>query len=420
MAGYAARKAPSEGVTHPIKAKALALRDAEGHTSVWITADLIGSDRDLTEAVAARLKEKYGLPRESVALFASHTHTGPAVKRIEQTLAASGIDPAKGAANVAYRKELESKLVGVAGAAVAGLKPASLAYGKGRAGFAINRREKTPTGFKIGLNPDGPTDKDVPVLRVTGPDGALRAVVFGYACHNTTHTDKVMTISGDYAGFAQSDVEAAHPGAVALFVTGCGADANPNPRGTVELGRAHGRELAEAVEAVLGRPDVLSPLSGSLRCAFAEPDLRFAGPTDRASYEARLADPDASAGKKAHAKRMAERIAAGEPVATTVPYAVQAFAVGDGLTLLALAGEVVVDYAVRLKSELASPGRAVWVAGYANDVLGYIPSLRVLKEGGYEGGESFYYSNFPTPFSDDVEETVVKTAREVVGRARAK
>src|SRR5205807_1739688 len=109
--------------------------------------------------------------------------------------------------------------------------------------FAMNRREKTATGFKIGVNPAGPTDTSVPVLRVAGADGKLRAVVFGYACHNTTMTDKIMTLSGDYAGFAQAALEAEHPGATALFLTGCAGDANPEPRGTIELGQRHGREL---------------------------------------------------------------------------------------------------------------------------------------------------------------------------------
>lgn len=418
MAGYASRKTPSEGVTLPIKAKALALRDAQGNTAVWVTADLIGFDRDLTEAVAARVKEKHGLPREAIALFASHTHTGPAVKRIEQTLAASGIDPARAAPNLEYRKSLEDKLVGLVGSAISDIKPSTLHHGKGRAGFAINRREKTAAGFKIGLNPDGPTDPDVPVLLVKGEDGKPRAVVFGYACHNTTMTDKIMTISGDYAGFAQQAIEEGHPGAVALFITGCGADANPNPRGTVELGRKHGRELAGAVEAVIGRPEGLANVSGALRVAFAEPTLRFAGPTDRASYEARLNEPGAT--RQAHARRMIERIDAGKPVDATLPYPVQAFALGDGPTLLALAGEVVVDYATRLKAELSTPDRPLWVAGYANDVFGYVPSLRVLREGGYEGGESLYYTAFPGPFAEDVEETIVKAAREAVEAAGRK
>ena len=83
-------------------------------------------------------------------------------------------------------------------------------------------------------------------------------------------------------------------------------------------------------------------------------------------------------------------------------------------------GEVVVDYAIRLQKELGGAGKPLWVAAYANDVVGYIPSVRVLKEGGYEAGESFYGSTWPTPLADDIESIVVKAAHQVVERVRQK
>jgi hypothetical protein len=83
---------------------------------------------------------------------------------------------------------------------------------------------------------------------------------------------------------------------------------------------------------------------------------------------------------------MIELIDQGQPIRTAYPnYSAHAFALGDRLTMVALSGEVVVDYAVRLRKELGGQGRALWVAAYANDVVGYIPSVRVLNEGGYEG-----------------------------------
>jgi neutral ceramidase len=101
----------------------------------------------------------------------------------------------------------------------------------------MNRREFTPTGVILGVNPRGLADRSVPVLRVDGADGKPRAVLFGAACHNTTLTGEHSVVSGDYAGFAQEHVRKRHPGAAALFVLGCAGDANPHPRGTVELAR---------------------------------------------------------------------------------------------------------------------------------------------------------------------------------------
>ena len=72
---------------------------------------------------------------------------------------------------------------------------------------------------------------------------------------------------------------------------------------------------------------------------------------------------------------------------------------GSGLTLVALGGEVVIDYALRLAREY--PERRMWVAGYSNDVFGYVPSVRVLREGGYEGGDAMIYYGRPGPFTED-------------------
>ena len=214
--------------------------------------------------------------------------------------------------NVDYTRELEDKLVDVVGAALAKMEPASLSYGVGRAHFALNRREPTAKGIKLGKNPAGPTDESVPILRVQDAGGKPLAVVFGYACHNTTLRPDMMKIDPDYAGYAQDRVEADNPGAMALFVTGCAGDADPHPFGTLDMAKEHGEELGEAVKFVLDHPAWLTPLTGPLRTAFTETTLHFAGPTDRASYEKLLDDPNP--GRQRHARRMIEAIDRGRPI----------------------------------------------------------------------------------------------------------
>ncbi len=204
-----------------------------------------------------------------------------------------------------------------------------------------------------------------------------------------------------------------------MFVTGCAGDADPHPYGTLALAKEHGAELGQAVKFVLDHPAWLMTLTGPLRTAFTETTIRFGGPTDRASYETLKNDPNQ--GRRRHAQRMIEAIDQGRPIPTEYPYyAAQAFALGDQLTLVALSGEVVVDYALRLQRELGGEGKTLWVAAYANDVVGYIPSLRVLKEGGYEAGEAFYGSTWPAPFADDIESIVVNAAHQVVEKVRRK
>ncbi|MDD4026301.1 MAG: hypothetical protein PHN85_10325 [Kiritimatiellae bacterium] len=90
----------------------------------------------------------------------------------------------------------------------------------------------------------------------------------------------------------------------------------------------------------------------------------------------------------------------------------QALRFGDGLTILFLSGEVVVDYSLRVKREY--PANSLLVAGYCNEVQCYIPSLRVLREGGYEANDSMIYYGQPGSFTADVEETVFGAIREVM------
>lgn len=418
MSGYASRTAPSRGVAHPLHAKALALADENGRRAVLITCDIIEIGRAFAGRVAGRVKEKYGLSREQLVLFASHCHSAPTLVDDLERLSDEGIPRDQAQNNLDYTRDLENKLINLVGAAIEKMEPASLSYGVGRAHFALNRRERTDKGIKLGKNPAGPTDESVPILRVQDAGGKPIAIVFGYACHNTTHRPDMMRIDPDYAGYAQDRIEEVYPGSTALFITGCAGDADPHPYGTLELAKAHGRELGDAVKFALDRPAMLTPLTGALRVAFDETTIRFGGPTDKASYERRLNDPNA--GRKRHARRMIETIDAGKPIRTEYPYAVAALAIGDQLTLLALSGEVVVDYAIRLRHELGGEGKILWTAAYANDVVGYIPSLRVLKEGGYEGGDSFFYSTFPAPLADDIESIVVRAAHEVVEKVRGK
>jgi hypothetical protein len=406
MSGYAARTHPSEGVYQELWAKALALRDSEGHQAVLVTTDLIGLPRAISDEVAERVRGRFKVERQSLVLNSSHTHCGPAVRKNLAVLYDFNEEDRRRVD--AYGAELVDRLVEVVGRALEDLAPAQLAAGHGSVGFAVNRREFTPEGVKIGVNPKGPVDHDVPVLKVAGKDGSLRAVLFGYACHNTTLGGDFYQIGGDYAGFAQAELERAHPGTTALFLMLCGGDQNPNPRGTLEHAQRYGQALAAEVGRVLGT--ALLPVRPPVRTAVEVIPLEFA-PHDRATFEQEATSPDKYRPRRA--RLMLAAYDAGQPVRQT-PYPVQAVRLGADLTVLALAGEVVVDYALRAKRELA--GENLIVAGYCHDVMGYIPSRRVRQEGGYEAVDSMIYYGQPGPFADSVEETIFAAVRRVAER----
>lgn len=406
MSGYANRDHPSEGVIHDLWAKALAIEDHKGNRVVIVTTDLIGLPRSITDIVAARVEKDYGIDRAQLVLNSSHTHTGPLIRHNLETM--FELSPEDGQVVTDYAAALTEKLVMVVGAALKDLAPANLYFGNGRATFAINRRESTPKGVIIGENPAGPGDTDVPVLKVTAPDGKLRAVLFGYACHNTTLTGQFYRISGDYAGFAQIAIEEANPGATALFVMLCGADQNPHPRSALELARQHGADLAAEVKRVLG--EKLTRVHGTTHAAFQVTELGFA-PQTREGFEARL--QETNVWRVRHAKAMLRLYDDGNPI-RRYSYPVQAIQFGKDLTFVALGGEVVVDYDLRIKREYGSKG--IIVAGYSNDVMSYIPSLRVLKEGGYEADQSMIYYGLPGPYDEQVEDNIMTTVHQVLKR----
>ncbi|MDA1051811.1 MAG: neutral/alkaline non-lysosomal ceramidase N-terminal domain-containing protein [Planctomycetota bacterium] len=408
MAGYAARDKPSEGKIHDLYAKALAIEDPAGTRLVMVTTDLIGIPRELRDWLEAEVSEKYKIAPASLMLNASHTHCGPELRVSKASV--YGLEPERVRQSQAYVEALKQKLSALVGRAIGELSPAKLGYTHGRAGFAMNRRLPTATEPRNAPYPDGPVDHDVPVLRVESPAGELRAIVFGYACHNTTLG--FYQFCGDYAGFAQQYLQEAHPNVTAMFVTGCGADQNPQPRSTLALAEQHGRALANGVEAALSGPT--KPIEGTLRVAIEEVTLEFAEPPGRAALE--LQTKSSNKYEQRHAEALLRQLDETGEIRLTYPYLVQAINFGDDLLMIALAGEVVVDYSLRFKLELR--GSPVWVAGYSNDVFGYVPSLRVLQEGGYEGGGAMRYTTLPGPFAPTVEKLIVEKVHQLADDVR--
>ncbi len=406
LSGYASREKPSEGVLQDLYLRALAIEDAKGYRVVLVTADLIGIPRSLADEVCARAASEYELERPQILLNASHTHTGPVVWPNLSTMYSLPAGEEKKLRR--YGRRVADSMVTVIGAALADLAPARIAYGQGSAGFAANRRvlgsEGTWTGF--GVTPEGPVDHSVPVLRVTSPEGAPRAVVFGYACHNTTLTGEHYRISGDYSGIAAAELEKS--GGAALFLALCGGDQNPNPRTRVSNAEAHGKSLAAEVERVMR--ERMKPVRPPLRAAFQLVDLPFQYHT-REQFERELSHENPAYVRRA--KEMLAAYARRSPI-RSVPYPVHAIRLGRGPALLALGGEVVVDYSLRAKREYA--GEDLIVAGYSNDVMCYIPSVRILREGGYEADRSMVYYGMPGPFEESVEETIFATIRQVMRR----
>jgi len=403
MAGYASRDHAAEGKSTELWAKALVLDDGQGHRAVMITLDLVGIGGDLSRQICQSLEKDYGLQRHQIALCASHTHSGPVVKRNLAPLHYLLADKNQQALIDEYANTLRQRIVAVVGEALERLAPSNLFTGSGSADFAVNRRENreadVPSRRAAG-ELQGPVDHDVPVLAVRDPEGNLKTVLFGYACHATVLG--LYDWSGDYPGFAQMALEAQHPECIAMFFAGCGGDQNPVPRRKVELAGHYGRRLASAVESVLLTTQ-MEPVTGGLQTSYREIHLPLAPLPTRTDLER-----DAQESNKyvaARARMLLEHLDAGHTLRPDYPYPIAVWQIGDGVDLVILGGEVVVDYAIRLKAELS--GSRTWVAAYANDVMAYIASRRVLNEGGYEGGGAMVYYGLPTVWAPEIENDIV-------------
>ena len=407
MAGYAGRTRPAEGTLHDLWIKVLALEAPGGARAVVVTGDLLGFPHAMAEHLCKELHRRCGLTRPQVMLTCSHSHCSPVLQGA--LFDCYPLEDGHREAIGRYSRALEKVVVETTVRALEALSRATLWAGEGEAGFAANRRNYG-NGVVLarraaGKPLRGPMDHRVPVLAVRSPDGRLRAVLFGYACHNTT-LDSYQWC-GDYAGFAQIDLEKSHPEAMAMFYIGCGADQNPLPRREVELCRQHGASLASAVEEVLRRS--MRPIRPALQTAFETLDLPFQPTPTREWLQAEAKRTDYHG---RWAKRLLASLDAGNPLARSARYPVQVWRLGTDQLWIALGGEVVVDYAIRFKADY---GPTTWVAGYANEVMAYIPSARVWREGGYEAGAFDVYGLPAQGWAAGIEEKIARSVGRLVG-----
>lgn len=417
LSGYAVRKTEATNSVQKLWTKAIAIgSDMEG-PALLITVDNTGVPKHVRDAVVARLQKK-GLDPNRIAVCSSHSHSTPYLAGYLPTLFGEPLPPEHQAHVERYTRELVDAMERVALAALQQRQPGRLAWAQGQASFAANRRTK-----------GGPVDHALPLLAVTDGKGELRALLVNYACHCTTLGGEFNQVCGDWAGYAQEFLERDHPGAVVLVAIGCGADANPAPRGNLDLAQQHARDIATNVNQLLipltqpapassasdGKREgvkgmhKLTPVRGQLTCRAKQIEIPFDTPPTRAEFEARAKETNYVG---YHARWTLAKLDRGEALPTTLPYLVQTWSFGSDLAMVFLPGEVVVDYALRLKREF-DPARC-WVNAYANDVPCYIPSERILQEGGYEGGGAMTYYGWPTRIAPGVEERIVNTVHELL------
>lgn len=408
LSGFAARTDPADGTMMDLHAKAVAFEDHAGRRAVLVSVEVLVVSRALRAEVAARVADEHGIDPDSLVLNASHTHYGPEYREVRFDV--YGLDEDERDQGRAYRERLADELVGVVGEAVDALEPAELRYGHARCGIAMNRRLPTADGIRFEQAPDGPVDLDVPVLAAYRGDGP-ELILFGYACHPTC-LPLITEYSGDWVGHAMANLEERYDDATAVFVQGCAGDIKAYPQNTREVSEQHGRTVSNSVRAALDART--TPVHGPLRTVYEEIPLEFEDAPPRAELEAALESDDEF--ERRHARLLLEQLEEHGTVPTEYPYPVQALGFGDDLTMITMAGEVLVEYSLTLKDRLEGD---VWPVAYSNEGFTYVPTRRALHEGGYEGGGAITYTDFPGPLESDTEDRVVGTALALAERVGA-
>ena len=396
LSGYGNRRAPNTGVAQHIFAKALAIGSDDEGPAVLVTVDNVGVPASIRDEVLRRLGAKTKVVSDRFAICSSHTHCAPMLIGVLPNLFGMDIPAEHLPAIERYTRELTDNIEKVALTALTDRKPSNLAWGVGKVGFAANRR----------AFPLKPIDHDLPVLRVTDAAGKVRAIFTSYACHCTTIG--IDEIHGDWAGVAQEALQREFPGAIALTALGCGADQNPNPRRTMELVKQYGEDLG--AEAKRLATSELKSLNGALACQTKQIQLAYDKLPTREEWEVLAASKTPATSY--HAKKNLARLDRGEKIPTQLPYLVQRWSFGDDMAMVFLPGEITVDYSLRIKREFDRS--RLWVNGYSNDVPCYVPSRRVLDEGGYEGAGAMVYYDRPTKFAPDVEERIMGAVHAVM------
>lgn len=397
LSGYAARSKETTQVEQRLYARALAIGASKESAVVIVTVDSIGLPAQVCEAIAAKVYEVDGLKRERLALCSTHSHTAPHLDGLIPHLFGLNLPVDQAERITTYTHRLIDSAATAVHEALASMREGTLQFGRGAASFAANRR-----------TPGGPVDHEVPVVVARDANGTLIATLAAYACHNTTLAAHDDFVCGDWAGYAAAGIESAHVGAVGLIATGCGGDQNPAPRTGLEFSKAHGAALALEIERIL--VGELAPIPAAPESVLATIDLPFDAPRTREEWESRRAMGGAVG---AHAEWFLAKLDRGESIPQSIAYPIQTIRFGEDLAMVFLAGEVVVDYAVRLKNELKRD--RLFLAAYANDIPCYIPSRRVLGEGGYEAEGAMTYYGRPTRLASSVEDLIVNEVREQVG-----
>ena len=404
LAGYGGRTKEFEGIDALLWARCVVI--GKDDPAVLVVVDNCGITKEIRSKLAERIAE-FGVSEKNLVVSATHTHNAPSLRGYAPILWAGRTSPEQEKRIDKYTSFLIDKMESIVIEALNNRELMKLSWIRGAVRFGGNRRViRNGKWSGFGFQRNGPVDHSLPVLVARDLKGEARVVWSNYACHCTTVGGR-NHISGDWAGYANEMIEKDFKSALSLMTIGCGADVGPQPSGGLEDAKIHGSSIAKEVKNLLGKEMI--PLPGVTSVKGSIVKLPLAKPLPRKHWESQI---NVGGFQGQLAKAMLNQIDSTGRISSEVEYPVRSWNFGDRLAMVFLAGEVVVDYSVRLNAEL--DWKRLWISAWSNDMPGYIPSRRVLKEGGYEAEFSQVYYGLPGPYLPEVEDTVVNAVTDLL------
>ncbi len=389
LAGYPPRQ--STGVHDRIFHRVVAMDD--GVTQFFLaSSDLCLIAPSVYDEFAAQLKKETGIDPVQVWWTVTHTHSAPEVG--PHAMAKLMMPERYGhAPDAEYTAAVQRALIDAIKEARAKLAPARLASGTGFSSANINRRARDPKGaISLGLNPDGPVDRQIGLIRLETPDGAPIALIANYSMHATALGPQNKLISGDAVGTVSAYVEE-KIGAPVLFVNGAAGDLAPIYTVQADFRAAHITEF----NVLLG--DKILAANSSIRAAGTEVRLR---PLEKIVETPRREGFGWSA-------EIGDYLKAAEGEAGVIRMPVRFLFINDDLALWAAPVELFCEISMGIRSR--SPYAHTFYFGYANGWFGYLATKKAFAEGGYETRTS--------PFTDRVEDDLTRVVTTCLqGRGR--
>ena len=397
LTGYIARGGPAIGVHDPIYAKALVFDNGETQVAL-LTVDVLGLHLPFVTSVRTAIETRCGIPAAHIMIACSHTHAGPATMLLEGC----------GVIDETYQARLHQALVDVTDRAWRQRQPVRLGVGHGEVTTGVHNRR----------NPGAVIDPDLGILRVEAATGDLLAIALNYTCHPTCVTGENRLFSAEYCGYATSAIEQA-TGAITLFITGAIGDVGPARRGwdvLEQIGRAVAAEALRLLPTIPVQPwATLAATSQPLALPLQPlPTVAELNQTI-AEIEQRLADPELmqqpyqpqiQGAMLAWATSTLDNVTTGQ-AATVVMTELQVLRIGD-LALVSAPGELFVELGLAIKAGAAV--EHLFVCGFSNDNIGYIPTPQAYPQGGYEVAEAYKYYRYPAALAPAAGQHLVATA----------